>query len=93
MTGDDIIWRAGRDACSGSIYSRRKGRFFPFIAVSYSDFVNREPEEEETKIERRMGRNRSTFWDVSSIMTARENERREYPARKLVAPMIAYVDK
>ena len=40
---------------------------------------------------RRIGRNKFTFSVVSSIITAKLNDNREYPAITEAAPIIAYV--
>jgi hypothetical protein len=39
-----------------------------------------------------IGKNKLTFSVVSSIITARENDNRVYPAKIAAAPIIAYVD-
>jgi len=42
-----------------------------------------------TKRANMIGKNKLTFSVVSSIITASENDKREYPASILAAPMIA----
>jgi hypothetical protein len=45
-----------------------------------------------TKRAKIIGKNKLTFSVVSNMITASENDKREYPASILAAPMIAYVD-
>jgi hypothetical protein len=56
---------------------------------AYSDLLNRRPTANETNKAATTGRNRLTFSVVSNIITAREKERRVYPARTEAAPMMA----
>lgn len=53
------------------------------------DLLKIPPMAKETNSEVMIGRNKFTFSVVSSIMTAREKESREYPARVEAAPMMA----
>ena len=46
-------------------------------AFAYSDLLKRRPTVNDMPRAKMIGRNRFTFSVVSSIMTARENERRE----------------
>jgi len=71
--------------------SIKKGTLFCPRALMYIDLLKRRPTEKEMKRARRIGRNKFTFSVVSSIITAKLNDNREYPAITEAAPIIAYV--
>jgi hypothetical protein len=57
--------------------SFKNGKHFVRTALTYIDLLKMPPMAKETKRAKMIGRNRFTFSVVSSIMMARENERRE----------------
>ena len=69
--------------------SLRNGKFFDLTAFTYIDLLKMPPIAKETKRAKMIGKKRLTFSVVSSMMMAREKERREYPANVAAAPMIA----
>lgn len=65
--------------------------FLKFTALAYIDLLKSRPTPNEINRVKMIGKNRFTFSVVSSIMTAKLNDNREYPASTDAAPIIAYV--
>ena len=89
MTSVDITYFATRCALKWGTVSIKKGTLFWPSALMYIERLNNLPTENEMNRASIMGRNRLTFSVVSSIITARLKDSREYPAITDAAPIIA----
>lgn len=85
----DIISSAFRWELYLGTASTKKGMFLKPREKAYRDLLNSLPTANETNKAATTGKNKFTFSVVSSIITAREKDRRVYPASTEAAPIIA----
>ena len=87
--GVDIITSAVTFLLHFGTSSTKKGIFLNLTEPTYKDLLKILPTPKEINRANMIGKKRLTFSVVSSIITAKENDNRVYPAKIAAAPIIA----